>query len=642
MQLDAGARLRVSCAGLVAALAAAILMAFVGGGLRQSLYDVYQRVLPAPEPSHRVHVVVVDAESLREVGGWPWSRFYLARLIEQIADRGAVAIGLDMLLVEPDRLDPTLFAGLYTELPAQTAAEIRKLPSMDAILARVIGRNPVVVARAGVRPGSFDFLDQAAAPLPPEVAFRGEAPARVLTFATAVSNLPILDAAALGHGLVNGDPDPDGLVRRVPLVARAAGPLTPGFALEMVRVATGAQQVELVGDRGRLRAVRVGRRTIPATDDGQFLIRFGDWRRTQTTSAVNLLRKGAPKDLFKGQIVLVGLTSAGVAEQASTPRARAVTGVFVQAQAVDAMLRGAGLVRPGWAPAAEWGLALVLALAAWWALPRVSFVVVGAVAAAELVAAFAGSALAFQEGWLVDPITVQALATATLLTMVTMLYVEGRRLQARLRLDLDAERDHAAERQQLLINELNHRVKNTLATVQSIAAQSFRPDRSPAEAGEAFVSRLIALSTAQNLLTAERWESADLLDVARVAVAPFDDADGASFTIQGPPVRLEANHALAMAMALHELGVNASKYGALSTVGGRVRVSWKRVGGEIHFVWQEAGGPLLSPPTRRGFGTRLVQDALARELGGRVSVEYLPEGLLCEIDFPHTPPPPPA
>jgi adenylate cyclase len=191
-QLDARTRARVGYAGLVAALVSALLVAAFGSAPRQSLIDLYQNVVPSPGPSRRVHVVVLDAESLREVGGWPWSRFYLARLVEQIADRGASVIGLDMLLPEPDRMDPGQFASLYPELRPDAAADIRRLPSMDAVLARVVGRNPVVLARAGVRPGSFDSLEQVAIPRPPDAQFVGPPPRDMLDFPTVVASLPTL------------------------------------------------------------------------------------------------------------------------------------------------------------------------------------------------------------------------------------------------------------------------------------------------------------------------------------------------------------------------------------------------------------------------------------------------------------------
>lgn len=197
-----------------------------------------------------------------------------------------------------------------------------------------------------------------------------------------------------------------------------------------------------------------------------------------------------------------------------------------------------------------------------------------------------------------------------------------------------AERRRAEEHQRLLMNELNHRVKNTLATVQSMGAQTLRSGRSVADAREAFVSRLMALSTAHNLLTAESWESADLEDVVRMGVAAFDEPQGARFTVEGPGVRLKASHALGLAMALHELGSNAVKYGALSSDGGHVSIRWTLGPSRlIRFVWEEQGGPAVAPPLRRGFGSRLIQEGLARELNGQVTMDYPPTGLRCELGF---------
>ena len=442
--LDSGARRRVGRVGLAAALVAGALVLGLGARLSRPLYDLWQNVSPTPAASPSVHVVVIDADSLKTVGGWPWSRFYLARLVEEISHRGASAIGLDLLMPEPDRLTPGRFADLYDELSPGAADEVRALPSMDAVLARVIGRSPVVLARAGVEARSFDALDQAGAPLPPEVRFSQALPAGVRRFPGAVANLPLLDGAALGHGLVNGDPDDDGVVRSVPLAATVAGQATPGFALELVRLAKGEDQIGLKTSGGRLVGVKVGDRTLPAQTDGRLALRFGDWRTVRTTSAADLLRRGLPDDLFKGQIVIVGLTSAGTSDVINTPRAAETYGVFVQAQAVDAILRGAGLRRPGWATAVEWGLGVLLALAAWAAVTRLRIAGVVAAAAGGALAALGASWAGFQAGLLLDPFPVLAPAAAVSAATMTALFVEGRRLQVRLRAALEEGRIRAA------------------------------------------------------------------------------------------------------------------------------------------------------------------------------------------------------
>jgi adenylate cyclase len=443
-ELDAAARRRVRIAGLVAALVAAALVLTLGSRLNRPLFDLFQNLSPTPAASSHVHVVVIDADSLKAVGGWPWSRFYLARLVEEISRRGATAIGLDLLMPEPDRLDPPRFADLYGELSPAAAAEVRALPSMDAVFARAIGRSPVVLARAGAQARSFDALDQSTAPLPPEAQFSQAVPQGVKAFPHAVANLPLLDGAALGHGVVNGDPDDDGVVRRVPLIARVAGAPTPGFAVELVRVAKDADKIGLTTAGGRLTAVQVGDRRVPASADGQLALRFGDWSRIRTTSAANLLRKGLPEDLFKGQIVLVGLTSAGASDVVNTPRARETYGVFVQAQAVEAILRGEGLRRPPEASWIEWGLGVVIAVAAAVAVSRLPIAALAAAAVGAVAAVLGASWYGFQSGLLLDPFPVLAPAAATSAATVAALFVEGRALQARLRAALEDERLKAA------------------------------------------------------------------------------------------------------------------------------------------------------------------------------------------------------
>ncbi len=199
------------------------------------------------------------------------------------------------------------------------------------------------------------------------------------------------------------------------------------------------------------------------------------------------------------------------------------------------------------------------------------------------------------------------------------------------------ERIRADEHRQLLVNELNHRVRNTLAVVQSLAAQSFKKGM-PLEAGRrAFEARLRTLGAAHNLLTSENWDSATLDQVVREAVAVA--ADGRHLEISGPAVRLAPQTAVSIALAMHELCTNALKYGAFSVPEGCVSVAWTvadDVAGtsRLQFVWEEVGGPEVRLPTARGFGSRLLETGLAAELRGRVKLEFLPAGLVCRIDAP--------
>ncbi|HYG26147.1 MAG TPA: HWE histidine kinase domain-containing protein, partial [Caulobacteraceae bacterium] len=199
-----------------------------------------------------------------------------------------------------------------------------------------------------------------------------------------------------------------------------------------------------------------------------------------------------------------------------------------------------------------------------------------------------------------------------------------------------AERKRAEEHQHLLINELNHRVKNTLASVQSIAAQTLRAFGSVDEAREAFTARLMALSTAHNVLTQQSWERADLREIVAGAIQPFDVPQGARFVVGGPQVWMEPKAALSLAMALHELGTNAAKYGALSIPAGKVHIGWTVAKGDgarrLSLAWREEGGPRVVAPQRTGFGARLIEKGLAADLKGRAEIRYEPAGVECLIE----------
>jgi PAS domain S-box-containing protein len=198
------------------------------------------------------------------------------------------------------------------------------------------------------------------------------------------------------------------------------------------------------------------------------------------------------------------------------------------------------------------------------------------------------------------------------------------------------ERKRAERHQDLLIHELNHRVKNTLAVVQSVAAQSFRGETG-GQAYRRFEARLMALAKAHDILTREKWDSVDLADVvAELTTAHCSDAS--RLEIDGAHLRVPATMALSIAMALHELCTNAAKYGALSNSLGRVRIRWhvavENDDRRLHLHWEEQGGPAVVVPQTKGFGSRLIERGLARELNAEVHLDYAPTGVVCTIDAP--------
>ena len=200
------------------------------------------------------------------------------------------------------------------------------------------------------------------------------------------------------------------------------------------------------------------------------------------------------------------------------------------------------------------------------------------------------------------------------------------------------ERKMAEDRQRVLINELNHRVKNTLTTVQSFARQTARRAAGVDDFMRRFEGRLMALSKAHDRLTRRNWEDASLAEIVREELALHGGSER-GLVAEGPDVALSPNTALALSMAFHELGTNAVKYGALSVPAGRVAVAWIAVRDNhgrprgVDLEWVEAGGPPVAAPRRRGFGSRLLQ-AMASEVGGEATLAFRPQGLRWEIRFP--------
>ncbi|KAA2237576.1 sensor histidine kinase [Salinarimonas soli] len=261
---------------------------------------------------------------------------------------------------------------------------------------------------------------------------------------------------------------------------------------------------------------------------------------------------------------------------------------------------------------AIWGalVALLTAVLAWFA--------------AEIVVrplrTLAGSAAALGRG---EPIAVPEGATSEVGQVADALAAAARELDAKER------------RQQLLIKELNHRVKNTLATVQAMAMLTGRSAPTQEAYRENLEARIMALSKTHNLLTAAAWETVSLHDLLRTELDPYDDRSGRRIVLDGPSVPLSPRVAVPMGLAAHELATNAAKYGALSVPEGCIRVSWRvsddEAGPRLHLVWKETGGPRVTPPARKGFGSRLLQQGIARDLDGETHLDFAPEGLACRM-----------
>lgn len=190
------------------------------------------------------------------------------------------------------------------------------------------------------------------------------------------------------------------------------------------------------------------------------------------------------------------------------------------------------------------------------------------------------------------------------------------------------DRKQAEELNRLLLNELNHRVKNTFATIQAVAAQTLRTARDLPSARQALDLRIRSMAHAHDLLTSRAWTGANLQEVVMRALEAFAPAQ---MRLSGAAIDVSPKHTLALSLALHELATNATKYGALSCPEGGVSVQWEVREAALHLDWQESGGPPVTPPAQIGFGSRLLEDLIVRDLGGDMNLEYEPCGVRCRI-----------
>ena len=426
---------RVVLTWLAMALIAVLLTSALGERMRRGVFDSWQRLRPHELSASDVRVVMIDNQSIEFLGAWPWPRYYLARLTEELANRGAKVIAFDILFAEHDRVRPETFVSLYPELSASAAAEVQALKPMDQLFGGVIGSAPVVLGHAGV--------DEPPTEQPPltDAPIRGELPPATDSWPAELAAIPELDDVALGSGLMNGRPDSDGVVRVVPLVMRAGGKPRMSFAMEIARNTLGAENVQVTPS-----SVRIADRAVPIDRQGRMQLHFGHFPAEKIVSAAEVIGKAKrlKPGMFDGKPVIIGLSAEGTSDIAATPLAAEEYGPLIQAQAVDAMLRGGWLQRPPWAGPAEWAEAALLALLALGnALYGRSYRILLAVI---FLAVPIGSWLAFANGaLLLDPARPLLVGGGAVAGVAMGLFALARADRERLRETLVQERISAAE-----------------------------------------------------------------------------------------------------------------------------------------------------------------------------------------------------
>jgi serine phosphatase RsbU (regulator of sigma subunit)/CHASE2 domain-containing sensor protein len=410
--------------------------------IRLAWFDACQSWAPRARLSTPAFVVAIDDESLAAYGQWPWPRPLLARLLEVIGRGGPLAIGIDILMPEPDRLSPERIVQLVPRLDPVVAERLARLPGNDAVLAASMGKLPVVLGVGGLDPGrvsTVTSLSQA-----PLLTVGGDPLRWIRPFGNAIQSVDPLARAAAGRGLLNVEPE-QGVVRRVPLVAAVGPTVAPALSLEMLRVAAGASAFGVrVGPAG-VEAVRVGDLSIPTEPDGSVWVHYSRPDPDRLVSAAELLKGTADPQRFEGKLVIVGVTALALWDYKATPVAARMLGPEIHAQILEGVVDRDFLSRPRWARwleaalLAAGGLAIVLAVPV---LPAgLSAVAMGGLVAAVLgvgVALYLGARVLFD---VVSPgVGLVALFTA----MLGMTLTEAQIQRRTLRRQVERQREVAA------------------------------------------------------------------------------------------------------------------------------------------------------------------------------------------------------
>ncbi|HER26882.1 MAG TPA: CHASE2 domain-containing protein, partial [Rhodospirillales bacterium] len=323
--------------------------------VRVKVFDFYQQLRPRKiPPLNRKPVVIIDLDenSLSEIGQWPWPRNILARLVQNLMQMGASLVAFDIVFAEPDRMNPAEVASSIYGLDAATKEKLRKLPGNDQVFANVIRKSRVVLGQAG-------YWDKrqtnAGPPVRKSIAFRGPKPNRYLpTFTSLVRNVPVIEKAAIGHGIFSLVQEPDGIVRRVPTLFVYKNNIYPSLAVEMLRVATHRRTILVTTDQAGVREVAVTKNFRIKTDaNGRVWPYFSKSDKSKYISARDVLAGTADRNLIRGRMALVGTSAVGLLDIRATPVDKVIPGVEIHAQMIEALANGALLTRPDYFTGAE-------------------------------------------------------------------------------------------------------------------------------------------------------------------------------------------------------------------------------------------------------------------------------------------------
>jgi adenylate cyclase len=328
--------------------------------MRDRTFDLFQTIKPRDATIRPAVIVDIDEASLAAFGQWPWPRTLLADLVTKLSKLGSVVIAFDIIFAEPDRMSPAVAAKSFRDLDETTRAQLMKLPSNDDVLAEAIKRSRVVLGESG-----FHLALPNSGPKPPTTGFAmiGPDPRRyLLDFPGLITNVPVLEQAAHGRGLLTIQPENDGIVRRLPLVMQAQGTIMPALSLDMLRVVTGAGAIRIKTDAAGISSVAIPGLEMPTDRNGRLWIHFAPHDPARYVSAKDVLEDRVPPGRIARKLVLIGTSAVGLRDIKATPIDPAMSGVEAHAQVLESILTKSILVYPNYAIGAELAATLLFGL----------------------------------------------------------------------------------------------------------------------------------------------------------------------------------------------------------------------------------------------------------------------------------------
>lgn len=338
--------------------------------MRLRTFDTFQRIDPRVKTARPVRIVNIDDKSLAKYGQWPWPRTRIAELIDDLTKMGARVIAFDIMFPEPDRLTPAIAADTIQGLDDVTRDKLRALPSNDQVFADALRRSRVVLAQSGIP----NILSQPDPSLPQTglAMLGGEPQPFLFKFSGLLRNIPVLETAAGGRGLVTIRNERDGIVRRVPMIMVAQGTTVPSLSFEMLRVATGTDTIFVKSDKAGVKSVAVQGFELPTDGNGQLYVHFARHDQSIYVSAADVLDGLVPADTVNGRLVLIGTSAVGLFDLKTTPLDAVMPGVEIHAQVLESALTGKVLSRPNYGIGVELIATVLLGILIIWVAPLFS------------------------------------------------------------------------------------------------------------------------------------------------------------------------------------------------------------------------------------------------------------------------------